>query len=367
MDQPSLSRDSQVVLLLASHLGSTPDEGETGSGLGPAGWRDFATQIKESSLESPGDLLQDDPEEWPDDIWTTHATREWVRQRLSQSTKLAMELEDLNNRGIWVTTLYEPSYPERLLDTLDRKAPPFFYIAGEPENLQTKAVGFVGSREADEADKGYTRQLVEKVSDDGFGIVSGGAKGIDETSESAGLEAGAPVVEFPTEGIQNCITEKETREAIVDGNLTLVSHYHPKTSWSVGAAMGRNKLIHGFANYTVVVRSGHETGGTWKGATENLEHQWSPLFVCTHGETPEGNRALLENGAIPLDLTSIPEKKNFEEWVQSNEETAYGTSHRASDPSSEDDSGDETGSKNTPGENETEDSKNHQSSLDRFR
>ncbi len=316
MEQPDLSRDSHVVLLLASHLGGESDSEGSDSGLGPAGWQDFASNVCDSSLDSPGSLLELEPDEWPADIWTSQADREWVTHRLGRSTRLAMTLEDLNNRGIWVTTPYEPSYPSRLEDVLGRKAPPFLYVAGEEEHLKTTAVGFVGSRDADETDREYTRRLVEKVIDDGFGVVSGGAKGIDETSEETGLECGGPVVEFPAEGIHHCLQDGTIRNAVMKGQLTLASPYHPRTSWNVGAAMGRNKLIHGFGKYTVVVRSGDETGGTWEGSIENRKYGWSPLLVCSHDDTPPGNEALIEKGGIPIDPTAIPEEDSLDEWVR---------------------------------------------------
>lgn len=352
MDRPSLTRDSHAVLLLASHLGSTADEDETDSGLGPAGWQDFAARIDQSSLDSPGDLLRHDHADWPDDIWTTQATREWVKGRLSRSTKLAMRLEDLNNRGIWVTTLFESTYPDHLYDTLDRKTPPFFYVAGEADNLQTRAIGFVGSRDADGDDKAHTRHLVEQAINDEFGIVSGGARGIDETSEETGLEQGGPVVEFPADGLQQCLKETHVRESVMDGRLTLASYYHPEASWSMGGAMGRNKFIHGFADYTVVVRSGDQTGGTWEGATENLTHQWSSLLVCSHDETPAGNRALIEKGGIPIDPTTLSEGDSFRQWLdQRMTQMESQTTAEAVDDGPEEDS---------------ETSLNQQSSLDEF-
>jgi predicted Rossmann fold nucleotide-binding protein DprA/Smf involved in DNA uptake len=132
-----------------------------------------------------------------------------------------MTIEDLNNRGIWITTLYEPSYPSRLTNVLDRKAPPFLHVAGNRKHLKTTAVGFVGSRDADETDRDYTRQLAKKVIDNGFGVVSGGAKGIDETSEETGLECAGPVIEFPAEGLHHCLQGGTLRDAVMKVKLHL--------------------------------------------------------------------------------------------------------------------------------------------------
>lgn len=354
MDQPDLCPDSHATLLLASHLGADTEATNAESGLGPAGWADFTRALHEAGADGPGELLGADLEAYPEDLWTDDTNREWVATRLDRSTQLAMRLDDLNNRGIWVTTRHEPTYPDRLGDSLGRQAPPFLYIAGEAENLQQPAVGFVGSREADETDRGHTRDLVAAVMDDGFGVVSGGARGIDETSEDTGLDHGGPVVEFPAEGLQNSLQDDIVRDAVMDGGLTLASQYHPKASWSVGAAMGRNRLIHGFGEYTVVVRSGDESGGTWAGATENLDNGWSTVLVCTDGRELPGNQALLDRGAIPIDPTQIPSNKAFTDWAK---ERVESIDEEASQSGADDESNDDA---------DAEPDAARQSSLDRF-
>lgn len=320
MNQPELSSDSHVVLLLASHLGNAPDEDDSSNGLGPAGWHDFHHKINRSDLPAVDSLLKRDPEDWPDDIWTDNASREWVQERLDRSTNLAMKLEDLNNRGIWVTTQFEDSYPSSLSSSLGRKAPPFLYVAGDQDNFEPDGVGFVGSRDADKTDKKYTRQLVEKAIQSGYSIISGGARGIDETSEAKGLAHDGPVVEFPAEGLNQALSDDKVRDAVIDGKLTLASHYHPDASWSVGGAMGRNKLIHAMPEYTVVVRSGDGSGGTWEGAIENLSNSFSTLVVCEHLQDEAGNPELIAKGGIPIDPTEIPEEVSFGGWIAENQE-----------------------------------------------
>lgn len=318
MDQPTLSSDSHVALLLTSHIGAPADTDDTG--LGPAGWQEFQSNVGESSLESVGALLDRDKAEWPNQIWTKQAGREWVAKRLKQATSLAIELEDLNNAGIWVTTQYEESYPSELCETLGRKAPPFLFVAGDVENFSPVGVGFVGSRDADQTDKAHTKTLVKKAVQDGHSIVSGGAKGIDETSESEGLSQGGPVIEFPAEGLKNCLQDGTVRSAVTEGKLTLASWYHPDASWSVGGAMGRNKLIHALPEYTIVVRSGDEDGGTWAGATENLSNEWSTLAVCSHAEQATGNQKLIEKGGVPIDPRSIPDDDSLKTWIDNQSE-----------------------------------------------
>lgn len=336
MDQPTLSDASNVALLLTSHLGAAVDETNDET-LGPTEWHDFRNVVTETSLESVGDLLALESSEWPAKLFFDKINRTWVDERLSNASRLALELEELNQSGIWVTTEFEETFPTKLTDTLGRKAPPFLYVAGEPINFQLKAVGFVGSRNADETDLAHTRDLVDIAIQDGFSIVSGGAKGVDTASEEEGLVQGGPVIEFPAEGIKNRLSNNDIREAILDGTLTVASMYRPDASWSVGGAMGRNKLIHGFGEYTIAVRSGDETGGTWEGSTENLSNKWSSLLVCSHHESVHGNEKLISKGGIPIDPESKSADDSFSEWVEQQ-------IHSVSTDRSNDDSGSVTDS-----------------------
>ena len=321
MEQPTLSDDSNVALLLTSHLGAAIDETNDDT-FGPTQWHDFCTNVRESSVGSVGKLLKLNASEWPANIFTGKINRNWVDERLSQASSLALELEDLNQSGIWVTTEFENTFPSKLTNTLGRKAPPFLYVAGDADNFQEEAVGFVGSRDADETDLQYTRDLVDMSIQDGLSIVSGGAKGVDNASEEEGLRHGGPVIEFPAEGIKNCLSNESTLNSVLDGELTIASMYRPDASWSIGGAMGRNKLIHGFGEYTVVVRSGDENGGTWAGATENLSNNWSTVLVCTHNGSYPGNDKLIAKGGIKINPETQPPNTSFSEWVETQMEAA---------------------------------------------
>ena len=314
MDQPDLSRASHAVLLLASHLGdSTEDADQTR--IGPAAWYDVERIIAESPMDSPGELIHLPEPDWPEEVRQYFSNNPEIIPRLKRAGSLAMEIADFNDRGIWVTTKFEESYPIHFLKTLGRKAPPYLYISGSVDNLKPKAVSFVGSRDCTTEDKTYTQRVVRKAIEDGYSVVSGGARGIDTIAQEAGLDNDGCVVEFPAQGLGTLISKKEIREPISAGNLTLVSSYNPQASWTIGGAMGRNKYIHGFSSYSVVVRSGDESGGTWAGATENLQHGWSTVLVCTHLEPVPGNLKLIDMGAVSIDPTNIPEDVPFSEWV----------------------------------------------------
>ena len=76
--------------------------------------------------------------------------------------------------------------------------------------------------------------------------------------------------------------ERNARKAISDGQLLLISPYHPNARFTVGTAIGRNKLIYAMADYGLVVSAEHKKGGTWAGVTEELKREISlPIFYTT--------------------------------------------------------------------------------------
>jgi predicted Rossmann fold nucleotide-binding protein DprA/Smf involved in DNA uptake len=61
--------------------------------------------------------------------------------------------------------------------------------------------------------------------------------------------------------------------------------------------MGRNKLIYGLSDVTLVVASDHDSGGTWAGATEALRKRFGAVAVWDGPGAGPGNQPLIERGA----------------------------------------------------------------------
>ncbi len=85
----------------------------------------------------------------------------------------------------------------------------------------------------------------------------------------------------------------------------MISVVHPHTTFDVGNAMYRNRLIYALSELTIVVSTSEGRGGTWAGAVANLKHRWAPLAVWTGSFAPEANYRLVEQGAVALTLVPI--------------------------------------------------------------
>jgi predicted Rossmann fold nucleotide-binding protein DprA/Smf involved in DNA uptake len=118
-------------------------------------------------------------------------------------------------------------------------------------------------------------------------LYSGGAKGVDKISMNAALSERGTAVGILADNLERAIRAPEIREALIRGDLCLATAFAPNAGFSVGAAMGRNKLIYSLADYAIVVSSDVEKGGTWSGAKEALKAKWVPVFILEYRNMPE--------------------------------------------------------------------------------
>jgi predicted Rossmann fold nucleotide-binding protein DprA/Smf involved in DNA uptake len=140
-----------------------------------------------------------------------------------------------------------------------------------------------------------------------------GAKGVDTLSMESALEARGSAVGVLADSLEKAVRSRET--ALRRGDLCLVTPYSPNAGFSVGAAMGRNRLIYCLADYAIVVASDAETGGTWAGATETLKNGWLPVFVLEHAQMPDGNKLLLQKGGLSFPHPFKESPLKLPEWL----------------------------------------------------
>ena len=94
----------------------------------------------------------------------------------------------------------------------------------------------------------------------------------------------------------------------MDGRLVLACPYDPAARFQVGQAMQRNKLIYALSDAALVVNSDYGKGGTWTGATEQLDKlKLVPVYVRANGVMGRGLEALRERGAAPWPAPETPE------------------------------------------------------------
>jgi predicted Rossmann fold nucleotide-binding protein DprA/Smf involved in DNA uptake len=114
------------------------------------------------------------------------------------------------------------------------------------------------------------------------------------------LEAGGTVTGVLADSLERTSLNREHRNLLLEGRLVLISPYDPGAGFNVGHAMLRNKLVYALADAALVVNADLDRGGTWAGATEQLDKlRLVPVYVRSTGEPAPGLEALQRRGALP--------------------------------------------------------------------
>ena len=221
---------------------------------------------------------------------------------------LSQVVEQWQARAIWVVSRADAAYPRRIKVRLREGAPAVLYGCGDINLLETGGLAVVGSRAADNELIDYTMAIGQLAARAGRTVISGGAKGIDQAAMRGALEAGGRVSGVLADRLEKSAMDREHRNKLIDGQLVLISPYDPNAGFNVGHAMQRNKLIYALADVSLVVSSDINKGGTWAGATEQLDKlRLVPVYVRSTGVSSSGLDVLRSKGALPWPEPQSPD------------------------------------------------------------
>ena len=212
------------------------------------------------------------------------------RERQLDGYLLAAEKAD-----VAVITRLDARFPQRLREQLGARCPAALFCRGDLRLLQRPCISVVGSRHLAQPGAQFAAQAGRLAAREGFTLCSGDAMGADRTAQEACLSNGGSVLIFPATELVYCPVRENVLYA-AEGGFEL--------GFSAQRALGRNRFIHARGEKTLVAQTGFGKGGTWSGSLDNLQHEYSPLFVFDDGS--EGARALCARGATPVQaLTSL--------------------------------------------------------------
>lgn len=299
-----LSPNTQAILLLTAPLiagrsESSPDVLTQGE------YKRLARFLRDRQRQ-PSDLLAPDA---ADLLRECHplGDSDRLRRLLARGFLLAQAVERWHARAIWVVSRADGEYPKRLKVRLKDDSPPLLYGCGAIATLDTGGLAVVGSRSVNEVLIEYAEGVGRLAAKAGCAVVSGSARGIDQAAMRGALEAGGKVAGVSADSLERAALDREYRDFLMAGQLVLVSPYDPAAGFNVGHAMQRNKLIYALAAAALVVNSDYEKGGTWAGATEQLDRlHFVPVYVRSTGDPVEGLEALRRRGALPWPNPATP-------------------------------------------------------------
>lgn len=288
----NLSPTAQATLLLTCYFSKASNE--NAKPLTNAEWGRFALWLKEKST-SPADLLGADPyallSGWHDD----RVSVERIMQLLNRGHSLALAVEKWQRAGLWVVTRSDPEYPKRLKQRLKTACPPVLFGCGDKALLNMGGLAVIGSRNASDDDLFFTQQVGAKAAREGVAIVSGGARGVDETAMLGAMQQGGFVIGVMADSLLKAATSAKWRKGLMDNNAVLISPFYPEAGFNAGNAMARNKYIYCLADSSLVIHSGKK-GGTLNGAEENLKKAWVPLWIKPTTDKDAANADLVVKG-----------------------------------------------------------------------
>lgn len=309
------SENAMSVILLCSYLGIDKNDSLKPFSLGEWNlfWDDIIRIKEELSI-----VLSSDSS-WKEKLHYSEEQLERINGLISRGARVAFELDSLEKKGIKVVTILDGDYPILLRRKLKKKVPPILFYAGNLELAKKIGIAVVGSRNADDECIEFSKRLVEKASKEKLIVYSGGARGIDSTSEATALKSGSAVVSFVADSLLSKIKKQETIKNIMEGRLLLFSDVKPDAGFSAARAMNRNKYIYASAYAAFVIESDYNKGGTWNGAIESIRNGYTKTLIWNNKKY-NGNQKLIENGGTAFEITeesvySVITKKrdNFEQ------------------------------------------------------
>lgn len=292
------SEIAQATLLLSCYFNK--NEQHSAQPLTSSEYAHLAVWLHQNKL-TPASLLTDAADIL--NLWQANQqsnpaiTKARLQNLLARGASMGFALESWSKQGIQVITRSCTNYPQKIHKKFGNNRPAIFFAMGNLALLNKPAKGLLGSRTMDATDAAFTTTLAQQFVSQGYGVVSGGTKGIEETAMLAALEAGGEVIGVLADSLLRSSTGKAYRAALRNNQLLLISPFSPESSFNINKSMARNKYLYALSEKVVIVKS-ELKGITWTGATENLKHNWASLWIANNAH--QGNQALIKLGGQSL-------------------------------------------------------------------
>ncbi|MER9074330.1 DNA-processing protein DprA [Mesorhizobium sp. M0904] len=257
--------------------------------VGPASFRDLINRF--GSAEAALSML---PE-----LMISGGAKKIVR--IPSIAEVEAELETARRAGARFVGIGEADYPP-LMKSMDHP-PPLLAVRGNSAVFRLPAVAIVGARNASLAGIKMARMLAADLGRDGYGIVSGLARGIDTAAHQGSLStgtigvlAGGLDLPYPPENAGLC-------DEIAEGGGAIISEM--PFGWQPRAQdfPRRNRLVAGAALGLVVVEAAQRSGSL---ISARLAGEMGRLVFAVPG-SPLDPRAAGANGLLKDGATLVTE------------------------------------------------------------
>ncbi len=229
--------------------------------------------------------------------------------RICSEADARAELAACKKIGVALVAPGEAGYPPRLALTDD--APPLLGVRGSLDVMMRPMIAIVGSRNASGAGLKFAQTLARDLSDAGFVIVSGLARGIDQAAHRSSVESGTVAV---LAGGHDRIYPPEHEDLLAallrfGGAISEMPLGHGPRARDFPR---RNRLISGVALGVVVIEAAHRSGSL---ITARIAAEQGREVFAVPG-SPLDPRAAGTNDLIKQGATLITEASDVINMVQ---------------------------------------------------
>ena len=249
------------------------------------------------------DFFEMNKNDWSKEFDFLHKELDDLEKAKTELPNYSFLVEDLLNQGFELIPFNTDEYSSTLKTNLKIKySPPLLYVKGNKKLLNEPTIAIVGSRKASNISLKFTKNIARNAANNYEIVVSGFAKGVDRTALEETLQANGKSIIVLPQGIMTFASGfKKYYPQIIDGDVLVVSTYHPKAPWSIGLAMGRNTYIYGLSEKIFVAESDAK-GGTWSGVLGGLKKGREIYVRSTEENENNANKVLIKKGASPVDI-----------------------------------------------------------------
>lgn len=209
-------------------------------------------------------------------------------------------------------------FPEKLKNIPN--PPKVLYTEGNYKLLESKSIAIIGSRNASENGKDFTKYFSTEISSLGLTIVSGLARGIDTVAHTYSYNQKGKTIAVLGGGFNNIFPPENIGlfKEILENDGLIVSEYPPNTEISSSNFRARNRLISGLSLGVLVIEAKFKSGTSLTAKHAHKQHK--PVFVLPHEiDNPHGigTNRLLKNGAILVtDTSDILTKLKLSKYIE---------------------------------------------------
>ncbi|MCL2116874.1 MAG: DNA-processing protein DprA [Planctomycetaceae bacterium] len=230
---------------------------------------------------------------------------EGIGSKIAKSISLARSLcnpealiAQCRENGISLIAKKDARYPELLRKIHD--PPVFLFVQGEFKPADDLAIAIVGTRHTTHYGRTQAERLAAELSQSGFTIVSGLARGIDGAAHRGALAANGRTIAVLGSGLLNLFPAEHRQLADeVTEHGALISEYVPDQRPDKGTFPQRNRIVSGLSLGVLIVEAPRKSGAliTASQAGEQGREVFAVPGPVDH-ESSRGCHRLIRDGAI---------------------------------------------------------------------